>query len=512
MVQIGQEDVDSPHVVIIGAGLGGLACAIALKRQLGFNNFTIYEKAGDVGGTWWNNTYPGCGCDTPTHWYSLSSDLNPNWSTVTAPQPEVLAYWQDLAVKYGLYGRTVFHTRVLSAVWSAERQEYDVDTEDVRTGERARTRARAVVSAVGYLVEPKIPQEFIEKGLGRFKGPALHSAEWDHSIDWSGKKVAVIGNSASAAQFIPRLIADPTTHVVNFCRTPNWFLPGIQNGEYSTWQKWMFANVPFTLRLYRNWLVTLQAIVPILRTYWRRLNGTTRPEETLARYIKETAPQRYHDKLVPDYPVACRRPILDPGYLACLHKPNVELVWDSIRDISDTEITTEKGDTFSADAIILSTGFVTDRCPVNVIGRTGETLEGYFSHQGGPSAYHGVTVPGFPNFFFVGGPNTVTSLGSAVFTHEIAIDYMMQLLRPLVEPSPTRLIALSVQPPAHDAYNSHLQDRMGATTYVSCASWYRAGADGRGKNFGIFPGSLLSFWWLMRKVRWEDYLLERSCS
>ncbi|EED80312.1 predicted protein [Postia placenta Mad-698-R] len=265
-------------------------------------------------------------------------------------------------------------------------------------------------------------------------------------------------------------VAHPTGSYLAGHRPP---FPQIQNGEYSTWQKWMFANVPFTLRLYRNWLVTLQAIVPILRTYWRRLNGTTRPEETLARYIKETAPQRYHDKLVPDYP--------------CLHKPNVELVWDSIRDISDTEITTEKG-------------------------RTGETLEGYFSHQGGPSAYHGVTVPGFPNFFFVGGPNTVTSLGSAVFTHEIAIDYMMQLLRPLVDPSPTRLTALSVQPPAHDAYNSHLQERMGATTYVSCASWYRAGADGRGKNFGIFPGSLLSFWWLMRKVRWEDYLLERSRS
>jgi len=214
----------------------------------------------------------------------------------------------------------------------------------------------------------------------------------------------------------------------------------------------------------------------------------------------------------------CRRPILDPGYLECLYKPNVELIWDGIAEIGENGIKTVQGENFEADVIILSTGFVTDRTPVVVTGSTGKTLEEYFTERGGPTAYQGVSVPGFPNFFFVGGPNTVTSSGSTIFNHEISIGYIIQLLHPLLRTpispsyraSAPRVSAISARPEPHDVYNAHLQSILSGTTWMRCASWYRAGADGLGKNFGIFPGSLLAFWWLMRKVKWEDYNLEYS--
>jgi len=219
---------------------------------------------------------------------------------------------------------------------------YTLEVEDLRTGERTQTHAQVVISAAGYLVEPRIPEVLYEKGLRRFKGPMFHSARWDHELKWSGKKVAVIGNGASAAQFIPRLIEDPTTHVVNFCRTPNWFLPSTRS-EYTAWQKWIFAHIPLTLRLYRNWLVMLQTIAPVVRAYWRRWISARNPEEELANYIKRTAPKRYHEKLIPTHPLVCRRPILDPGYLECLYKPNVELIWDGIAEIGENGIKTVQG-------------------------------------------------------------------------------------------------------------------------------------------------------------------------
>ncbi|CCM02739.1 uncharacterized protein FIBRA_04846 [Fibroporia radiculosa] len=499
----GRQRTDGSRVVVVGAGIGGVSFAIALKRQLGFQGFTIYEQATDIGGTWRDNTYPGSGCDTPAHWYSLSTDLNPYWSTTVPPQHEVWAYWKALATKYDLYEHTTFHTKVISAAWDTAQQNYCIVLEDVKTGERRDTRASVVISAQGYLVERRIPENLRDAGLERFAGPVFHSANWNHDIPLSGKRVVVIGNGASAAQFIPRLIADQSTYVVNFCRTANWFLPSIR-GDYSTLQIWAFANVPFVLRLYRNWLVLVNGLFPIMRRKWRAVFGGRAPEQHLIDYIQQTAPRKYHDQLVPRYPLGCRRPILDPGYLACLHQSNVELNWNGISRITENEIHTDKGETIAADVIILSTGFVTDQYSVHITGSDGQTLSDYFAANGGPTAYLGVGVPGFPNLFFVGGPNTVTSNGSAVFTHEIAINQIVQLLRPVLSPSPS-ILSVAPKRAAHDAYNKRLQETLSATSWVRCASWYRAGADGNGKNFGIFPWSVWAFWWLTRRVDWENW-------
>ncbi|KZT03369.1 FAD/NAD-binding domain-containing protein [Laetiporus sulphureus 93-53] len=495
-------DVVDTQVVIVGGGLGGISCAIALKRQLGCGDFLICEKAGNFGGTWRDNTYPGSACDTPTHWYSLSTEQNPHWSASLAPQPELLAYWQSLAARYALHEHTFFHTRVASAVWDESACRWDVDAEDVRTRQRIRIRAKAVVSATGILTEPKMPE--IE-GLEQFGGSCFHSARWDHGVDFRGKRVAVIGNGASAAQFVPCLAADPNTCVIQFCRTPNWFLYS-SSDSYSPARRWILAHVPLAMRLFRLWVVLVRLGTPVMRDMWRKITKGGSMQDDAIAYMKRTAPAKYHDKLIPTFPIGCRRPVFDPGYLACLHQPNVQLNWDGIREITTTGIVTNQGDHLLVDAIVLSTGFQTGIYPISVTGRMGVSLEGFFESEDGPAAHLGVCVPGFPNCLIIGGPNTVTGNGSAVFTHEIEINYIVQLIKPLIHtPNP---LSISIRSDAYMQYNSQLRDALAGNSYTGCPpSWFR-GSGGTGRNFSIFPWSHGWFWWLLRNVNWVDYSVE----
>jgi len=199
----------------------------------------------------------------------------------------------------------------------------------------------------------------------------------------------------------------------------------------------------------------------------------------------------------------CRRPILDPGYLSCLHSPNIELNWDNISEITEDGIRAENGHMHPFDVIILGTGFVTGGNSISVTGSKGQTLEEYHAKQGGASAYLGVVVPDFPNFFLIGGPNTVTANGSAVYTHEIEINYIMQLITPLLR-NPVSAASISVRSSAHASYNTELQAAMSTAAYTGCPpSWFRVG----GKNISVFPWSHWWFWWLLRKVHWEDYIV-----
>ncbi|OBZ75477.1 Baeyer-Villiger monooxygenase [Grifola frondosa] len=416
------------------------------------------------------------------------------------PLPELKAYWEDLAHKYSLHEHIVLNSEVIAAEWNSDQQYYSVTVKDLVSGMTSTTHAHVLVSATGILHIPNFPRDL--NGIHNFKGQWFHSARWDHNVDLQGKRVAVIGNGASASQFVPVIAQDSSVHVVNFCRTPSWFLPRPKR-PYSDREKWVFSHVPFALRFYRNVVMFLSdaqylGFMGKGKTTFKEIS-----ERHCLGYMKSTAPAKYHEKLTPDFPLGCKRLIVDSpkdGYLAALHLPNMTIKWDGIAAITEDGIITQKGESISFDVIILATGFRTNEFPFPLKGRTGETIQDYYRSQGGATAYLGTTVPGFPNHYIMSGPNTVTSHASVIFTEEVQVDYCMKLIKPILDGSVT---SFEVTAEASDAYNKKIQAKLTDSIYAHCTSWYRV--DGSKKLAAPFPGPMALYWWLLRRPKWEHY-------
>ncbi|EJD02410.1 FAD/NAD-binding domain-containing protein [Fomitiporia mediterranea MF3/22] len=489
---------EKPRVGIVGAGTGGLSMAIALKKQLNYDNFLIFEKGSDIGGTWRNNIYPGCSSDVAGHWYCLSSDPNPNWSSHFVLQPEILAYWQGLVNKYGLRKYLVLNTAVVNAVWIDDAQHYRLTLRDRKTGEEREEVVEALVSASGALAEPRYPSDI--PGMKDFKSPMFHSARWQKDVELSRKTVGVIGNAASAIQLVPRISENPSVKVINFCRTPNWFV-FFPNFKYPAWVKWAFAHIPGVMWIYRAFVFSsYEALYTIFRNENKLLQAIARMVFTVE--LEKRAPKEYVDKLIPSYPPGCKRAIFDPGYIEALQRPNISLNWDGISKFEHDGLVTKTGEKIPLDVVVFATGFHFTRLTTDVTGQGGLTLQQYFDSKGGPTAYLGTTIPSFPNFFMIFGPNTATGHASVIFTEEAQINYTIQLLAPIISRSAS---SFTVRSSVTDTFNERLQKRLNTTVFAACASWYRAGSDGTGKNVAIWPGPVTAYWWKVRKVRWSDY-------
>ncbi|KIJ64503.1 hypothetical protein HYDPIDRAFT_111833 [Hydnomerulius pinastri MD-312] len=488
---------DSPRVVIIGAGVGGLSYAIALKQKLGFHNFTIYEKASEVGGCWRANSYPGCASDVLVHFYSLSSELNPYWNKSYGLQPEILAYWTSVAKKHSLYSNIVFDTEVISADWDATAQSYSIVTESVKTKEKTTSTAQVLVSAIGNLTTPRIPHEI--PGFGSFKGEAFHTAEWPSGVDLRNKRVAVIGADSSGAQLIPALSEDPTIQIEAFVRTPAWFntRPHV---PYTSTEKWMFANIPYAMRLHRNWIMLkLDGPHLISQILPESQEAKQQRRKLMEQYILDNSPERYHPHIVPRYPPGCKRTVADNGFFLSLSRPNVSLSFDGIASIVDDGLMTEKGQLLSFDTMIYATGFIGDEFPVRVRGADGITIQEYYGAHGGPTAYYGTTIPGFPNFYMLAGPNTGLPT-STLFMEEVQIAYSLQLVKPVLDGI---VSSFSVKADATDEYNATLEKLLSPSVHTQCRSWKRTG--GTGKPFTPFPWSAFQYWWRLRQPKWDHY-------
>ncbi|EGO21875.1 putative monooxygenase [Serpula lacrymans var. lacrymans S7.9] len=453
-------------VVIIGAGVGGLSSGIALKRRLGFENYVIYEKASAIGGCWRANTYPGCASDAPIHWYSLSTDLNPLWAKSHATQPEILEYWKGLALKHDMYSKITFNTKVVSVEWDATEQKYNIAVQDIQSGSLTCTKAEIVISATGNLEVPHFPSDI--RGMDTYKGTLLHPALWGDGIDLRGKRVGVVGSASSAAQLVPSISEDPSVEVVNFIRTPSWFVSR-PHTPYTSMQKWIFANVPCAMRLHRNLLM---------------ISVGALDHGELKDYIKRNAPSEYHEKLIPAYPPGCKRSVADSGYLSSFHRKNVTLNFDGISEIYEDGIITKTGEKVSLDVIVFATGFIADRFPLHVKGMHDQTIQSYYQSQQGPTAYRGTMIPGFPNLYVLAGPNTVVSHASTLFAEEVQIDYCLQLIKPVID---GHVSSYEVTSQASDDYNQGLQDKLTRSVFMQCVSWFRT--DGTGKVFSPFPGT-----------------------
>lgn len=477
----------TPRIVILGAGMSGLCMGVQLVRA-GIRSFTILEKSSRLGGTWWDNTYPGAQCDVRSHLYSFSFAPNPDWSRVFAPQREILAYMERVAERWSLQAHMRFDTELAAAHFDEARGCWHL-----RTAHGDPLEADVLVCSTGPLSQPRWPDV---PGLDSFGGKLLHTARWDHTFDAHGKTVAVIGTAASAVQLIPE-IAPQVRQLHVFQRTPNWIVPR-PDRAYRPWEK-VLSRIPPFGRL-RRWC-----------HYWlherNRLGfnqGTkmARLVEGFAQHHlrKQIADPALAAKLMPDYPFGCKRVLLTNDYYPTLTRPNVELVTDPMARIERDAIVTRDGRTRSVDVIVCATGFDTLHLlgSVDVRGLGGTALADVW--RDAPHAYHGVTVAGFPNLFLLLGPNTGTGHTSTLLYIEPQVDYILRALRELRH---RRRTWLAVQPEIMDAHNRALQARLSKTVWAgSCSSWYK---NAGGRIAAIFPGYSFEYRRTMRNLRFEGY-------
>jgi 4-hydroxyacetophenone monooxygenase len=503
-------DVDF-RVAIVGAGMSGILAAHRLQ-QAGVE-FVILEKNADVGGTWYENTYPGCRVDNPNHNYSYSFAQRHDWPFHYSTQGVLLDYLQRCADAFGVRDKIRFNTSVCAATWSEADGTWAVEIET--NGARETLTANAVISAVGQLNRPHFPEI---DGRESFAGPSFHSAEWDHSISLAGKRVAVIGTGASAAQFIPEIAPDCGELLV-FQRTPPWFGPTPEyHDAVSPHLQWMYSHVPSYSEWNRFWI------------FWRMGDGvlgtvTVDPEwdtqygsvsmanemarAVLTEYIRSEFASRPEliEKVTPKYPVGAKRMLRDNGVWAgALTRDNVQLITDSIREITPTGIVTDDGVEYEVDVIIYGTGFHASKflTPMQVTGRNGVDLHEQWG--GDARAYLGMTVPGFPNLFCLYGPNTnIVINGSIVYFSECSVRYVLGCVKLLLE---THSRALDVRKDVHDDFNEQVdaENRRMTWGWADVHSWYK---NEHGRVAQNWPFTLLEYWKRTLEPNPDDFELTR---
>ena len=480
-----------PSVVIIGAGFGGIGLG-ALLRRAGIGSFTIVEKAGSLGGTWRDNSYPGAACDVPSHLYCFSFAPNPQWSRRYAPQGEILDYLTRVARESGVADHIRYGCEVSAAEWSDTRREWVVSLTDGRI-----IRADVVVSAVGQLHRPTIPPI---PGLESFAGAAFHSARWPPGLDVTDRRVGVLGTAASAVQIVPA-VAGAAARLTVFQRSPNWILPR-GDRAYGAWERRAMAAVPGLRRAYRTWIwASYEARFPALRG--RRLFAGF-AQHLLDRHLSsEVDDPRLRCALTPDYPVGARRVLSADDYYPALRRPNVELVTQPVDRVIPEGIVLSDGSMTPLDVLVLATGFRSTEflVPLRVVGTGGRVLAEVWSD--GASAHLGLSVPGFPNFFMMYGPNTNLGHNSILFMLECQARHIVSLLRGMSHGDTAEVRADSFAR-QHDA----LQRALDRTVWSAAdRSWYKDDAGRITNNWGY---GTLRYWWQTRRAVARDYVLTRG--
>ena len=478
------------EIVIAGGGLAGLGMAIALKDD-GRDDFVVLERAGELGGTWRDNSYPGCACDIPSLLYSYTAEQNPDWSRAFARQPEIWAYMKDVARRHDVRQHFRFNHELTEARWSEADQHWEIET----TG--GVMSADVLVSAVGALADPAIPAL---PGLERFSGRVFHSARWEHDHDLRGRSVAVVGTGASAIQFVPE-IQPEVGHLHLFQRTPPWILPRENPGIPERWRA-RFARHPWLLSL------TRRSVFSLLESFhlgFRHPAIMRLAERRARRHIASQVPDpELRAKVTPDYRLGCKRVLGSNTWYPALCAENVDVVTAGIQDIREASIVEADGIEHEVDTIIFGTGFQITDAPIShrVRGRSGETLAE--SWGGSMKAHLGMGVAGFPNMFMLLGPNTGLGHNSVLLMIEAQIAYLRQLLD---HREAQGLAAIEPTPAAQARYVAAVDARTEGSVWTAggCLSWY---VDATGRNSTLWPGSVRAYQRQLAKFDADEYLGE----
>ena len=498
-------------VIVIGAGQSGLLAAIRLK-QAGID-FTVVEKNPGVGGTWWENSYPGARVDVGNHFYCYSFEPSDHWTEFFARQPELQAYFADVAERHGLLDRIRFDTAVTGAAWDDATSTWGV-TVRTAAGDSETLRARAVICAVGQLNQPYIPDI---AGADSFTGPAFHTARWDHGVDLTGKNVVMIGAGATGFQVAPA-IADTVGQLTIFQRTAQWMFP---NPDYHAvvgpGMRWALRHLPFYGRWYR-FLVFWPGCDTGLAAAkvdpeWPDQQRAVSQTNDLARMMftewitsQLDGDEKLAAKVIPDYPATGKRTLQDNGsWLRTLGRDNVELVRCGVDHIEADAVVDSDANRHSADVLVYATGFrVNDFLgSLTVTGRDGADLHRSWGER--PAAYLGITIPGFPNFFCMYGPGTnLASGGSLIFHSECQIRYIMNCIDLLLASGKTAMEPLTER---YDDWYARTQAEMRTMVWSQPAIAHSFYKDARGVVHSLSPWRLVDYWAWTRSVDPADYLV-----
>ncbi|MZD10297.1 NAD(P)-binding domain-containing protein [Streptomyces sp. SID5785] len=481
------------RVAVIGSGFGGLGAAVRLRRE-GITDFVVLERAGTVGGTWRDNSYPGCACDVPSHLYSFSFAPNPDWPRTFSGQEKIHAYLEHVADVFRIRPHIRFDSEVRQARWDTERLHWILETAS------GTLTADVVVSATGPLSDPKVPDI---PGLGSFEGKVFHSARWDHDYDLRGKRVAMIGTGASAIQIVPAIQQD-VGRLTLFQRTPPWVMPRADRAITRA-ERWLHRQLPFTTQARRGLLWGIRELQ--VQAF------TKRPEElglveqlarrNMHRAVKDPA---LRAKLTPDYRIGCKRILLSNTYYPALAQPHVDVVASGLKEIRGNTLVAADGTEAEVDAIIFGTGFHVTDMPIaeRVIGADGDSLAQ--SWKDGMRSLRGATAAGFPNFMTIIGPNTGLGNSSMILMIESQLNYLADYLRQLHVLGGR--VALDPRESAVTGWNNRVQDRMKRTVWNTggCTSWY---LDANGRNTTVWPGTTTEFRQATRHVDVGEYKVVR---
>ena len=486
-------DITAPPVhtraLVIGTGFSGLGMAIELQQR--GVDFLILEKAGEVGGTWRDNSYPGCACDIPAHLYSFSFEPKADWTYMWSFQPEILDYLKGVADKHGLHRYIRFGAHVERAHWDDSEYRWHVYTKD---GQEYVTQF--LISGAGALHIPSVPDI---DGLADFTGAAFHSAQWDHSVDLTGKRVAVVGTGASAIQIVPEIV-DRVGQLQLYQRTPAWVLPR-SNNAIPARLRTALATVPGTRALLRNGIYWFQEALGFAMTQRPELLtlGEMAGRWNIRRQVRDRS---LRERLTPKYRLGCKRVLFSDNYFRAIDQPGSELVTDRIARITPRGILTADGAERPVDVIVFATGFhVTDSYTyVDIKGPGGEDLVDRWNTEG-VQAHRGITVADVPNLFFLLGPNTGLGHNSVVFMIESQIRYVGQAIA-AVDSAGAQ--ALAPTRAAQDAFNADLQDKLAGSVWNTggCSSWY---LDEHGKNRTLWSGMTWQYWLTTRSLKPAEY-------
>ena len=475
--------------IIIGTGISGICMAIKLKEK-GIHNFLLLEKATDIGGTWRENTYPGAECDIPSALYSFSFEPYPDWEYKWSHQPQILEYLHHVVKKYDLRKHIHFNKEMLSAEWQEQENSWSIQTKD-----HTRYEGKALISAVGQLHHPSTPNF---KGKELFKGASFHSAQWDHTISLAGKTVGVIGNAASAVQFIPE-IAKTAKEVVVFQRSANWMLPK-QDRLYKDWEKKLVKRVPFLLKMYRTrlWL-TGGGLFLVMKNKnnWLRKALQKKSIDYIKEHITDPAIVK---KLIPEYPLGAKRVLFSDNYYAALSQPNVTLATGGVQEITATGVISGDGIKSEIDVLVFSTGFKTNPflMGLDISGKNGQTIQEAWKDS--PENYLGMSVHGFPNLFMLYGPNTNLGHNSIILMSEAQANYITQCLVALQK---NNWQSLEVKKTVMQNYYQNTQERLKNMIWAVIEdSWYKS-ADGNLPN--NYPGRTMEYIRVTKKVDFDAY-------